>query len=117
MNDPNREHQEAICIKYKTEKVDSPNQFRVGISQNVRDGVLPINGVRITPQGDSTGWFIWAGEWSDAPDFFRPLHVVHLKDWCPTAIPFLLLPPGWRFQVAPKYEDVWFDADVKTGGQ
>jgi hypothetical protein len=37
-----------------------------------------------------------------------------LKDWCPTAIPFLLLPPGWRFQVAPKYEDVWFDADVRN---
>ena len=41
---------------------------------------------------------IWAGgELSSAPDFFRPLHVEHLISWAPAVLPYLGLPPGWRF--------------------
>jgi hypothetical protein len=46
------------------------------------------------------------------PDFFVPLHVEHLDEWCPMAMPFLLLPPGWRFLTDGDYEDVWHDPDV-----
>lgn len=88
------------------------NDLKVGISLNVRDGVLPINGVRIAPVGDDSGWFIWAGEYSDASEFFIPLHVEHLRDWCPFVVPFLMLPPKWRFQIAPGHEDVWFDPQI-----
>lgn len=38
-----------------------------------------------------------------------PLHVGHLAEWCPDALPYLALPPGWRFLIAPGYEDVWED--------
>ena len=104
--------QVGICRRFGAEVVDCPNELKVGISRNIRQGVLPINGVRIQPDGDTAGWYIWAGEWSDDPEFFVPLHVGHLPDWCPTSIPYLLLPPGWRFQVAPNHEDVWFDSEV-----
>jgi len=46
---------------------------------------------------------------SDDPDFFRPLHVEHVAEWCPEVQPYLALPPGWRFLIAPGHEDVWFD--------
>ena len=49
---------------------------------------------------------------SEDPDFFEPLHVAHLESWCAAAMPFLLLPPGWRFLVAGDYSDVWFDPNV-----
>jgi len=114
MNDELHQRQTRICAKYGADTVAYLNGAKIGVARNVRDGVLPINGVRVTPLGDSSGWFVWAGEWSDAPDFFVPLHVDHLKEWCPSAVPFLLLPPGWRFQVAPNHEDVWFDSDVQT---
>ena len=114
MNKEIHQRQEGICTKYGAEVVACPNELTIGISRNVRNGVLPVNGVRVTPSGNSSGWFIWAGDWSNAPDFFVPLHVHHLRDWCPSTIPFLLLPPGWRFQVAPNHEDVWFDSDVQT---
>jgi hypothetical protein len=26
--------------------------------------------------------------------------------------PYLALPPGWRFLIAPDYEDVWFDESL-----
>jgi hypothetical protein len=77
---------------------------------NVADRtLLPVNGLRHPPEGDTTGWYIWAGEeWSDAPDAFQALHVQHLPGWRPEVIPYLALPPGWRFLVAPGYEDVWY---------
>ena len=99
-----------ICKKFGASFLESPNFLKVGISRNVRDGVLPINGLRHPPEGDTTGWYIWAGEeFSYKSDFFIPLHVEHLKDWCPEIIKYLGLAPGWRFLIAPSYEDVWQD--------
>lgn len=92
------------------EFVEAPLGLKIGISRNVLDGLLPINGLRHPPAGDTTGWYIWAGkELSPDPDFFVPLHVEHLPDWCPEAVRFLGLPPGWRFLVAGEYEDAWED--------
>ena len=67
------------------------------------------------PKGEMTGWFLWAGEeMPKEPDAFDPLHVKHLPAWCPAVLPFLELPPGWRFLVAPEQEDLWFDEEVDT---
>lgn len=41
--------------------------------------------------------------------FFEPMHVEHMVELCPHLMRYLGLPPGWRFQVAPDHEDVWFD--------
>lgn len=71
------------------------------------------NGLRQPLKDDTTGCYIWVGEeLSDDPNFFNPLHVKHLDQWCPEAIPSLALPPGWRFLFAPEYEDVWKDATL-----
>ncbi len=53
---------------------------------------------------------MWAGDFSDAADFFKTLHLSHLTEWRPEVEPYLGLPPGWRFLIAPDYEDVWYDA-------
>ncbi|MEQ1698563.1 MAG: hypothetical protein ABMA25_00550 [Ilumatobacteraceae bacterium] len=80
---------------------------------NVRDGLVPLNGLRHPPEGDTTGWYLWAGEeLSQEDDFFVPLHVEHLVQWCPDALPSLGLPPGWRFLIAPGYEDGWYDESL-----
>ncbi|HEX5750645.1 MAG TPA: hypothetical protein VFZ09_30740 [Archangium sp.] len=87
--------------------------MKVGISLNVKSGLMPINGLRHRIQGDTTGWYIWAGDEPSAePDFFQPVHVAHLAEWCPLALKFLGLPPGWRFLVADGYEDVWEDPSL-----
>jgi hypothetical protein len=86
-----------------------PNQ-KIGIARNVRGGQLPINGLRHPPEGDTSGWYIWAGEdLRSDPEFFVPLHVAHVHDWCPAVLRYLGLAPGWRFLNAPGYEDIWFD--------
>ena len=102
-----------MCERFRTEFVESPNHAKVGIDSRVRDGILPLNGLRHRPEGDTAGWYIWAGEvLSGDPGFFQPVHVSHLGEWCPPVLPYLGLPPGWRFQIAPGHEDVWFDASL-----
>jgi len=71
---------------------------------------MPINGLRHFHEGNTTGWYIWAGEFSDAPDFFKPMHLFHLQEYYPELLKYLGLPPGNRFLIDNKgYEDVWFD--------
>jgi hypothetical protein len=107
------ELQRALCRKYGAPFYPTPQDLKAGVAGNVREGVLPVNGLRLAPEEGTSGWFIWAGEeMSDADDFFLPLHVAHLQAWCPQAIRFLGLPPGWRFLVADEYEDVWADPSL-----
>jgi hypothetical protein len=108
--------QRLLCLKYNAGFFPSPIHLKVGIARNVREGLLPLNGLRHAPDGDTTGWYIWAGgEPSSDADFFVPLHVEHLAEWCPAVLPFLGLPPGWRFLVAGDHEDVWQDSSLLDG--
>ena len=94
--------QRSVCKRIGVHPVPAFTDLKVGIARNVRDGVQPLNGLRHQPEGDTTGWYIWAGEnLSDDPDFFVPLHVSHLAEWCPEVEKYLALPPGWRFLIAP----------------
>ena len=105
--------QKNICERYNVAFVDTPSFLKVGISLNVKEGLKPVNGLRHPPQGDTSGWYIWAGEeLSEDPNFFLPLHIEHLEEWCPEIIKYLGLPPGWRFLSAPGYEDVWEDKSL-----
>lgn len=103
----------AVCQRFHTEPFGCDHMLKVGISHNVREGLRPLNGLRLKPEGDASGWYIWAGEqFSESPDFFVPLHVSHLLEWAPLAMPYLGLPPGWRFLVTERYEDVWADPSL-----
>lgn len=97
---------------------------KVGISLNVRDGALPINGLRHRPVGDTTGWYIWAGDLLGDDDFFQPVHVGHLDRWCPDVRRYLALPPGWRFPTAtraghalPMARDISLFVEYRQSGQ
>ena len=102
------DEQRVVCARYGAQPMDSPNDHRVGLA--VESSGEPINGLRHPPEGAATGWYFWRGEnLSEADDFFAPLHVWHLDDQLPEVVPYLALPPGWRFLLAPGHEDVWFD--------
>ena len=104
------EIQKAICKKYNVKFCPSDLDLKLGISKNVKSGVMPINGLRHMPEDGTSGWFIWAGEHLPAdPDFFVPLHVKHVDSWSKLVSPYLGLSPGWRFLVADNCVDVWFD--------
>ena len=106
--------QKRVCELYGAEFVASPRHIKVGISRDLARGKYPINGLRHRPEGDTSGWYIYVGEEDvpQDPNFFVPLHVEHLGQRCPEVIPYLGLPPGWRFLIADGYEDVWFDGSL-----
>jgi hypothetical protein len=81
----------------------------VGLAECNRGRAEPVHGLRHPVSAGTTGWFIWSGELSSADDFFNPIHAKHLETKVPVVVPYLALPPGWRFLVAPGYEDVWYD--------
>lgn len=105
--------QMSICNKYKAEYVESTNELKLGIAQNVKDGITPINGLRMPIENGTTGWYIWAGEeMGTEEDFFLPLHVQHIDEWAPEIKKYLGLSPGWRFLIDGDYEDVWYDPNL-----
>ena len=103
--------QKETCLKCGVDFTASDNHLKVGISQNVETGIMPINGLRHSPEKDTTGWYIWAGEeLFESEDFFIPMHVEHLKEICPKILKYLGLPAGWRFLITKDgYEDIWKD--------
>jgi len=102
--------QAELANRFSVEPWPSRPDEMAGVARNVRGNAVPLNGLRHPPENGTCGWYIWAGEeFSSAADFFLPVHVSHLEEWCPLAMPYLALPPGWRFLIAPGHEDVWFD--------
>lgn len=108
------ENQEEVCSKFGVAANPPVEGETLGIAL-ATIGELPINGFRIRLEG-TCGWFIWAGgEASTHPDFFQPLHVERIAKYLPSIEPYLSLPPGYRFQIAEGYEDVWFDPALLVG--
>ena len=62
-----------LCNKYGLYPYDAPEGLKAGVADNVRTGLLPLNDLRHPPQGDTTGWYIWAGQaLASDPNFFVP---------------------------------------------
>ena len=104
--------QKEICVKYGADFFASPLDSIIGIAiETFEAPVNPINGLRHPiQQVGCSNWYLWAGDYSDADDFFKPMHVKHLFEICPKALLYLGLPPGWRFLFdSNNYEDVWYD--------
>lgn len=107
--------QTSLCKRFGAECHPNQPHSKVGIALATL-GQQPINGLRHSPQDGTTGWYVWGGEqFSSAADFFQPVHIEHLDEILPTIIPYIGLPAGWRFQVAPGHEDVWFDPGLLLG--
>lgn len=105
--------QQQICKRFGAPFLAVAPFETAGVARNVGSGLLPLNGLRHPKEAGTSGWFIWAGEeLSRSPDFFAPVHVTHLQQICPALAPYLGLGPGWRFLIAPDYEDVWFDPSL-----
>lgn len=101
----------AFCRERSADYVASPGLSKIGFAISTK-GRSPLNGLRHPPQDDTNGWHLWFGEYESAPDFFQPLHTVHIYDEFPQVIRLLGLPPGYRFLLSGNYLDVWHDPSL-----
>lgn len=106
--------QQIICDQYQSKFVLADPELKIGIADNIKTNLQPINGLRHPLEDGTSGWFIWAGEtFSEDADFFQPHCVKHLETIKPEIIKFLGLSPGHRFLIDDNgYEDVWFDENL-----
>ena len=101
-----------ICKEYNADYLECDTQLISGVADTVREGMVPINGLRHPQENGTTGWYIRAGEnLETGDDFFKSMHTTHLIEKCPEVEKYLGLAPGWRFLINPvsKYVDVWYD--------
>ncbi|MFY1827994.1 hypothetical protein ACN47A_18885 [Myxococcus fulvus] len=108
------ELQQRTCEKAGAAFVPPEAGMRVAVARDIREGVMPVNGLRHAVKPGGVGWFIWPGEGPlcQDDDYFVTVCVEHLDTWCPLALPFLGLPPGWRFLTDGPYVDMWFDQKI-----
>jgi hypothetical protein len=104
--------QRQLCEEFNAPFLEAEVHSKIGLSRNFDIQRYPINGLRHLPEGGTTGWYIWSGEWSEAADFFEPYHLFHLYSRYPDLIKYLGLAAGWRFLIAPDYVDVWEDGSL-----
>lgn len=107
-----KKEQEEICKKYKS-CISHPNiNGKIGIALESL-GTMPTTGVRKIQENGTEGWYIWGGEYSAAPDFFKPVHLSHIEVIAPEVIRYLSLSPGFKFIIDNAgYEDVWYDEEL-----
>ena len=84
---------QAVCDRHGADFLITAPDAMIGVADNVGSGVLPLNGLRHR-QGQTSGWFVWAGEgFDEAPDFFKP-------------------PVPVGDSLTPTDGDVWFDPSL-----
>ncbi|MGE7960306.1 immunity protein Imm33 domain-containing protein [Pseudomonas sp. NPDC089530] len=101
--------QKALCDKYGLAVLLPDDMIAVALATLGRS---PIYGTRIAlPEGGNVSWFIHCGDYSDADDFYQPVHTEHLPEMLPRVMNYLCLPAGARFIIDDDgYEDVWMEA-------
>jgi hypothetical protein len=88
-------------------------EAKLGVPLATLDGRRPLNALRHSLEGDTCGWYIWAGkQMPSEDDAFSPIHADHLEQLCPQIIPYLGLLPGWRVLLALTHVDIWYDASL-----
>jgi hypothetical protein len=105
------ERQRQLCAERQLPWTPPTGGSVVEVGRDVGTGLWPVRGMRLPIEGSACGWRLWAGEgeMSRSPDYFELVKVEYLYDRCQEVLPYLGLPPGWRFVVAPGYFDVTDD--------
>jgi hypothetical protein len=105
------QRQQEICKKANSNWRPINPKHKIGVSDNLYGE--PVHGLRHNPEKGTTGWYIWTGEFSNAEDFFKPMHAGHLLQRRSDLIKYLGLQPGFRFLIDGKgYEDIWEDKQL-----
>ena len=88
-----RKSQDVVCQRLNISPLYPDLSLKIGLAIQTK-GKNPTTGMRASPENGTEGWYIWSGEYSEDPDFFKPIHIHHLLEVWPEIIPYLALPPA-----------------------
>ncbi|HQR66539.1 MAG TPA: hypothetical protein PLB02_04020, partial [Thermoanaerobaculia bacterium] len=105
-----------VCARAGVQPLAPEPLDRIALSRELLAGLeagdvsWPAHGLRHPAHGNMCGWYAWSGQVFPAdPDAFVPIHFSHLQEAAYCVVPYLALPVGWRFLIAPGHEDTWYD--------
>ncbi|TRX74776.1 immunity protein Imm33 domain-containing protein [Pseudomonas mangiferae] len=104
--------QKKICDLMSSAYRLAPLDAIIGVAVETLN-LRPIHGVRVKPEGNESGWYIWGGDYSPNDDFFKPVHQSHMSDLLPFLNPYFALDYGYKFIVNEQddYVDIWYEAE------
>ncbi|NHZ44970.1 immunity protein Imm33 domain-containing protein [Massilia aquatica] len=103
------DRQVEVCEKYGSACVFPDPAMKAGLALGTFH-LMPITGVRITPENGVDGWYIFGGEFSEDENFYQPVGQSHIAELLPQVLPYLALAPGYKFMIDNEgYEDVWYE--------
>lgn len=110
--------EESVCARFGAVPEPVDEGAVLGLGRNFSSTAYPVNGLRHPAEGGTSGWYLWSGEGDpgEEDDFFQPVHTAHLLASAPELRAYLELPSGWRFLLAPGYEDVWYEPELLDTG-
>ena len=108
------EIQQRICAKHCAPFFECSDDDRAGIALASLKSE-PIYGARERNEDGTTSWYVWGGPYSTVEDFFQPICAGHIRELLPEAVPYLALPPGYKFIIDRSgFEDVWLEENRST---
>ena len=104
--------QRRTCRAFGARWVEASENGTVHLARDMPDGVQRLNGLRLGPKGDDTGWVIWADHTFPETPAFETVTVAALAGRCPSVVSLLGLPPGWEFRIDGLGLDAWENASL-----
>lgn len=103
-----------VSLRYGAIPEEVDDELKIVLHASATADAVPLNGLRHPGEDGTSGWYVWGGE-QDVPldgKTYHMMHQIHLEEEFPKILDYLALRPGWRFLIAPGYEDVWYDESL-----
>jgi hypothetical protein len=104
----------AICARFRSEVVPAEPSLKLGIALATLL-LLPLNASRHKQENGTCGWYIYGGDYSSNPDFYQPLRVSHISNYCPTIVAYMALAPGGALFSHPIIKTFGLTRNVSMG--
>jgi hypothetical protein len=103
--------QHFICDEHQAEfRPPRPDRLIV-VSKGVLEG-MPVEGVRYPSPEHMSGWWLTTDEYDGNIESLRHHHIYHVTAARPELAKYVALPEGFRFKLANRAVEVWFDESV-----
>lgn len=82
------------------------------VSKGVLEGGMLLEGVRYPARHGQSGWYLTTDLYNGDSSTLKVMHLEHVTAARPDLIALIGLPFGYRFEVSPEGQAIWYDPEV-----